>query len=122
MKKFLNEARDWFSPIACLAVLMTAVVFVGCKASQQRIAFNTLASIQTATVAAYDGYALGVVRKQIPTNDVPKVSQKFNLFQASWLVALDAVQYNTNALAPPSLEVISIDLLNLINKASKKPL
>lgn len=102
--------------VSCLAFLLIS----GCTTSQQRAAFNTIATVQVVTVGAYDGYLSGVVSGAFPTNDVPKVSQKFNVFQAATLVALDAVEYNTNAIAPPYLSLVSTDLLNLINTISPR--
>lgn len=97
-----------------------AITNTGCKTSQQRISYNTLYSVQTVTVGAFDGYVAQVIKGNIPTNSLPQVSRKFNIFQASYRVALDAVQYNTNALAPDSLLVISGDLINLINSTTPK--
>lgn len=95
------------------------VLVMGCKASQQRAAYNTLATVQTVTVGAYDGYVSEIIAGRIKTNDLPRVSRQFNVFQAAFLVALDAVEYNTNALAPANLTTLSTDLLNLINTATK---
>lgn len=106
--------------IGALAFGFTAPMLTGCSTPQQRIAFNSLATVQTVTVAAYDGYAAGVVRGTIPADDLSKVSRRFDQFQAAFTVALDAVQYNTNALAPESLQMLSTDLLNLITQLSTK--
>jgi hypothetical protein len=91
----------------------------GCRTSQQQAAFNTLYSVEHVTVSAYDGYLDLVVTGKVSTNDVPRVSKSFNTFQASFLIALDAAQYNTNALAPASLLVESQDVINLITVIKK---
>lgn len=91
----------------------------GC-ASQQKVVFNTLYSVEHTTVAAYDGYMASVISGATSTNAVPKVSKGFNTFQASFLVALDAAQFNTNAIAPASLVQESSDLINLINTVKGK--
>jgi hypothetical protein len=54
------------------------------------------------------------------TNDLPRVAQKFDTFQAAFRVALDSVEFNTNALAPPNVTTLSGDLLNLINQLAKE--
>lgn len=99
---------------------LVSVAVTGCSTSQQRIAFNSLATVQTTTVGAYDGYVSQVIAGRIATNDLPRVSQRFNEFQAAFRVALTTVEYNTNALAPQSLQVLSGDLLNLITTLSTK--
>lgn len=87
---------------------------VACKSGQQRIAYNTLYSVERTTTGAYDGYIDSVIKGISTTNGVPKVSSAYNKYHASFLVALDAVQYNTNALAPAALVVESQDVVNLI--------
>jgi hypothetical protein len=98
-----------------LGVISFALLFTGCKASQQRVAFNTLYSVEKATTGAYDGYIGSVLKGASTTNGVPAVSRAYNKFQSSFVVALDAVQFNTNALAPASLVVESQDVINAIN-------
>lgn len=99
---------------ACALSFLTASVVTGCKTSQQQIVFNSLYSVEHGTVTAYDGYIDLVVSGTVPTNDVPRVSKAFNTFQGSFLIALDAAQFNTNALAPDSLVVESQDIINMI--------
>jgi hypothetical protein len=104
-----------------LAILPVALVPVGCTTSQQTLTYKTLYTLETSTTAAYDSYLALVVNGTLATNAVPAVSAKFNLFQASFLVALSAAQYNTNALAPASLAQESADVINLINVIKTKP-
>jgi hypothetical protein len=66
------------------------LAFSGCRSTPQRISYNTLYSVQSVTVGAFDGYVAQVIKGNIPTNALPKVSQRFNVFQAAYLVALDA--------------------------------
>ncbi len=91
-----------------------------CTTSQQQVAVNTLFTLEQTATAAVDGYDSLVIKGTVPTNDVPKVSALYNKFQASMLVALDAVQFNSNAIAPPSLVVESQDLVNLITRLQGK--
>jgi hypothetical protein len=80
------------------------------------IAYKTLYTVEKSTVAAYDGYTDSVIQGLTSTNGVPRVAKAFNTFQASYLIALDAVQFNTNAIAPPNLVTESGDVLNLIGQ------
>lgn len=98
---------------------LVATLVIGCKSAHQT-AYKTLYSVQQVTVGAFDGYLAQVVKRDIPDTSLPQVSKKFNKFQVSFLVALDAVQYNTNALAPSSLIVESQDVINLIKTFTTK--
>ena len=98
-----------------LFVIGALAVLVGCAGTPQKVAYNTLYSLEVATQKALDAYDTGVVKGVIPTNDVPRISALYNKFQASFIVALDAVQYNTNAAAPPNLIIESQDVVNAIN-------
>jgi hypothetical protein len=109
---------------ACLGIIIAplfigSLAITGCTTTQQQTTYNTLYTVEHATVTAYDGYVGLVVGGTLPTNGVPRVSKAFNTFQASFLVALDAAQYNTNALAPSSLVVESQDVINLIANIKK---
>lgn len=114
-----KEKRKLAGVILPVLLVCGLLSFAGCAGTPQQTAVKTLGTIQTTTIGAYDGYLAGIVAGTVKTNDLPDISKKFNLFQASFLVALDGVQYNTNAIAPENLQVISTDLLNLLTKAEK---
>ena len=97
-----------------LPFLAVALIVVGCATSAQRVAFNTVATLETSTTAALDGYFLLVAKGQASTNGVSTVSKAFNKFQGGVLVALDVLQNNTNALAPASLQQLSSDVISEI--------
>jgi hypothetical protein len=108
--------------VISLFLLLSCPAFLpGCTTNQQRIAYNTLDSVEQSTTAALDTYDTLVITGALPTNGVPQVSAAFTKFQASFLIALDAAQFNTNAIAPPALAVEAQDVINLINtwKANK---
>jgi len=104
--------------IAILALSVLAVV--GCVTTPKQAAFNTLYSVERLTTGTYDGYIDSVISGQSTTNGVPRVSSAYNKFQGSFVIALDAVQFNTNALAPASLVTESGDVINLINQFKNK--
>lgn len=106
-----------------LTLIIALFLFTGAscpKTTPATKAFNSIYSVEKAGTAAYDGYLAAVIDGKVATNDLPAVSRKFNAFQASVLVALDGVQFRTNALAPPSLEVEMQDLVNLITTLKGK--
>jgi hypothetical protein len=111
MKKLIT-----LTVVAAISMLLVTA----CNTTQQGKAFNSLYTLEKITVGAYDGYITQVIHGAIPTTGVPTVSSKFNKFQGSYLLALDAVQYNTNAASPVALQVESADLINLITQFTKK--
>jgi hypothetical protein len=95
--------------------------FIGCVTSHQQVVFNSLYTVDHTTVAAYDAYLDQVIAGHAPTNGVPRVSRAFNRFQIGFTIALDAAQYNTNAIAPTNLIIESKDVINLITAVSRLP-
>lgn len=86
-----------------VAACLVALFVVAC-ASQSRVTFNTLASVQTVTTGAYNSYLDLVIQKKLPTNSVPIVSKDYNLFQVVWGATVIVAQWNTNA--PPTQPVL----------------
>lgn len=107
---------------ALYSLTLSLLLLIGCTANQQTKSFNTIYAVQATTTSAIDSYNSLVIQGLLPTNDVPKVSRLYNQFQASTAVALDAVEFNTNALAPESLIIESENLIRLINTLKKKEL
>lgn len=101
--------------LAVICLSPVAVSMTGCMSpTQTRYAYNSLYTVEHVTHDAYSGYIDSVIARQTSTNGVPQVSSVYNKFQASFLVVLSAAQFNTNALAPASLEQESRDVINLI--------
>ena len=103
-----------------LYAIAFALILAGCTTPQQTVTYNTMSGLEQSVTAAVDAYDALVIKGAIPTNDVPKVTRAYNLFQASFVIALDAARYNTNAVAPPNLAVEAGDVINLINTITKK--
>lgn len=114
MKLIVNLVLGLFAAVAVICVME------GCTTSQQTAGYQTLYGLESGATAAYSGYTSLVIKGTVPTNNVPAISKAFNIFQASMLPALDAVQYSTNALAPANLIQESTDLIHLINTAEGK--
>jgi hypothetical protein len=100
--------------IPILAVV--ALICAAC-ASQSRVVYNTLASIQVATAGAYNGYLSLVVQGKVTTNAVPQISRDFNLFQQTWSAAVMIAQFNTNTTAPQIVLDQSAAVISEINIA-----
>ena len=103
--------------VLCLA---GAAAVAGCTATQQTTAYRTLYSLEQSVTAANSAYVDLVIKGQAPTNDLPRIRKIYDQFQADLTLALDAVQFNTNALAPASLATEAADLINVINTATAK--
>lgn len=101
--------------IVTLLTILSVAVIIGCTTNQQTTAFKTIGAAEATVNFAHDSYQGLVIKGVIATNTVPEVSHLYNNFQAAELLALDAVQFNTNAIAPSSLIVEGQDLVNLIN-------
>lgn len=97
-----------------LVPILSLAVLIGCTTSQQSTAFKSIATVEATVNVANDGYQQLVIVGQLPTNDVPKIAHLYNAFQASELIALDAVQFNTNALAPSALIIEGQDFVNVV--------
>jgi len=97
-----------------ISLCACSAIIIGCTTSQQTTTYKTLFSLEQTTTAAYDTYLALVVNGQIPTNGMPTIAHAYNTFHAASIVALDGVQYNTNALAPLNLLTESQDIINLI--------
>lgn len=97
-----------------LAAVLCCGVIVGCNTTQQTQAYKTIASIEAAAVAAYDGYCTAVIKGYATTNALPQVSQKFNQIQIACTVAAATSQAGTNALASAQLTSELSDLNALI--------
>jgi len=105
----------------CVSLLTATVSLpVACSSTQQQRTYKTIYTVQQTTTAAVDAYFYQVATGNIPTNGVPAVAKAYNTFQGGTLVALDIAQWDTNAVAPSSLQTLSLDLLNLIAQFSKK--
>jgi hypothetical protein len=119
-----KKVKLFFKSLTIIAALVAvcflgSVIITGCTAPQQQVTFNTLYTVEHATVSAYDGYIELVIAGTVPTNGVPVVSKAFNAFQQSFLIALDVAQFNTNAIAPPSLVMESQNVINIITVNEK---
>lgn len=101
-----------------LSIPCLVVVTPGCK-SQSAVTYKTLYSLEVATTGAFDSYCGLVIQHKLPTNDVPRISRDYNLFQTGMQLAIAAARGNSNAPPPASLVTQSTALLNTIATATK---
>lgn len=103
-----------------VSILLLSLFLLGC-ATQQRLLYNTLATVQMVTTSAYSSYLDLTIQGKIPTNSVPKISADYNAFQTLWSVAVAGAQFNTNTIAPPQVVFASSNILYEIQVAKIKP-
>ena len=106
-----------YATVAFLATLVAlAVSITACNTTQQRLAYNTLGSLESTATAAVDGYFSATIKGIAATNGIPKVASAYNKFQADMRVAVDLAQNNTNALAGTNLVQEAADVISVVNQ------
>jgi hypothetical protein len=96
------------------AIAAILFLFVACNTTQQRIAANTISSLDITTTAAVDNYYAATIKGLAPTNGIPTVSKAYNQFHKDEIIAIDLAQNNTNALAPDNLTQEAADVLSAV--------
>jgi hypothetical protein len=105
--------------IPFIVAIAIGAIIIGCTTSQQTTAYNTLYSVETVTTATVDGYYAATIKGLASTNGIPKVAVAYNDFQKAFIVALDTAGFETNALAPASLQKESADVISLVGQFYK---
>jgi hypothetical protein len=98
-----------------LLILAIFVCLTGCKTSLRTVAYTTLYGLETGVTGSYDEYMRKIVAGQLPTNNVPVISRKYDNFQHEMLDAEIAAQFSTNALATAALRQDGQFIIDLIN-------
>ena len=100
--------------LLCLPLAPVGWTGMTCTPSQQKVTYNTLASVGTAVNTAYAAYNDQVVRGQATFS--PSVAKAYNDFQAGFGVAVAAASANPSAVAPQNV----VDLANAVYAAIKQ--
>jgi uncharacterized lipoprotein NlpE involved in copper resistance len=112
----MNNIRRNISIIFVFAVMALPALIVGCNTTQQRTTYNTLGALEATATAAVDGYYAATIKGLAPTNGIPTVSKAFNEFQASFVVAIDLAQNNSNVLADTNLQQEAADVITAVTQ------
>lgn len=99
-------------------LILVSCLMIGCQTPPDRIAYNTIGSVEDTATAAYDGYVGLVINHTLPTNDLPRASQTFNQVQGGVTLAATTAKNGTNALSPAYLTAELNDLLALLKTIS----
>lgn len=91
---------------------------VGCGTTSQTTAFNTIGSIEATGQAAYDAYAMLVIKGTVSTNALPQVAAEYNQFQSDVILAATVSAQGTNGLAPAALTADLAALATAVSTAS----
>lgn len=95
-------------------ILILALVLCGATCNKEKVAYNTIATVEQGVDASVKAYLDLVVNEKIPTNSVPRVMQAYDLVQLSVRAAIKASRGNSNAVAPVDLTTKAGDLQTLI--------
>jgi uncharacterized protein YcfL len=86
-----------------LLSLSFGALLIGCTATQQTTAYQSISTVYLSAKTAYDIYIESVITGKSSTNGVPAVSAAYNKVQAGVVFAASISENSTNALAPASL-------------------
>lgn len=92
----------------------------GCSTSQQRTVVNSLFTTGQTVDAAYRSYLDAVIAGKVPTNDVPRISQQYQVFQNAFTLAVAASTLNKTAPPSPEMANAASQLLLSIDAAKVK--
>ncbi len=98
-KTQLNPMKKALFSLLSLSAL---VLWIGCNANQQRIAYNSLASTGTTEQTAFEAYMDSVFKGITKTNDVPRVAEAHRQFKAVFDSACALAGSSTNWITPPA--------------------
>lgn len=107
-----NDMRK--TAVATVAVAALLFISIACNTTQQRIAANTISSLDAVATGAVDNYYAATLKGLAPTNGIPTVSKAYNIFHKDLVVAIDFAQNNTNALAPENLTAEALDVVDAV--------
>ena len=113
----MKDAYKMIFVSALLSAIIACIAITGCNTTQQTVAYNSIAALETVATTSVDGYFTLVAKGVVPTNNVPKVAAAYNTFQASAALAATVAQAGTNALASAELQIEFASLTNLVNTA-----
>lgn len=100
--------------LLALPVAPVGLTGMTCSTGQQRVTYNTLASVGLSVNSAYAAYSDQVVQGRATFS--PTVAQRYSEFQSAYAVAVSAAQVGTAAPAPQNI----IDLANAVYAAIKQ--
>lgn len=109
-----------FLAVLLLAMPLAPVGWTGMTCGNptvQRTTYNTLASVGAAVNTAYSAWNDQVVAGRAAFN--ASVADKYNTFQKSYAVAVQAASMNANALAPADLVTLANETIALIKQFTK---
>jgi len=106
--------------LLCVLLACAPIAFSGmtCKPSEQRLAYNTLSSVEDTTTAAFRAYLTLVVKGEVSKDKLPAVAQAYNQFQSAMQAAVVMLGTPT---APATVEVVTAaaNVVSEIGKARK---
>lgn len=90
---------------------------MSCTPTQQKVTYNTLATVGQGVNTAYAAWNDQVVQGKATFNVA--VADKYNTFQKAYAVAVQSASMNTAAVAPQDLVTLANEVLALIHQFTK---
>lgn len=91
------------STVAFLSLWIFGTILTGCKSPPDRIAYNTIGSLDTVAKTTYSGYLSSVLHGLARTNEVPEISLRYNQVEGGLLLTATISSEGTNSIAPQDL-------------------
>jgi len=114
------KTNSFLALLAGLTLAIAVAIGAGC-ANQNRVTYQTLSGVYTATSGALDVYLDLVTHGQVKTNGVPGVLRAWDGFRVVWGQAVALASFNTNAPATGMVLTASSNVVSTINLARTQP-
>jgi hypothetical protein len=86
----------------------------GCSTTQKKVVYQSLYTTEMAVLKTYSAYNDLVVAGKVDKSTLRPVADAYAKYQAAFLTALDAAQFNPDAAVPDQVKVLADDVTNLI--------
>ncbi len=104
----------------CGALLATPVVVVtSCTPLQERVTYNTLATVGDGVDTAMKAYTDLLVAGKVDVSTLKGVAEKYTKFQTMYKAAVIVAQGNPKSTAPPNVTEAAAEFLTAAKTAEK---
>lgn len=109
-----------FLILVLTASTLTTIALTGCKSPPDRIAYNTIGSIDATATKAYDGLADEAIQFKVSSNDLRTASVVYDDLHKSLYLAAVTASEGTNSIAPANLLSNSLAFAQLVLTIEQK--
>lgn len=105
---------------AFISGMIFLAVLIGCSTPTDRIAYNTIGSLDSLAKTTYSGYLSAVLHGLVRTNEVPDVSLRYNQVEVGLLISATFSSQGTNAIAPMDLASNVVSFVTYVGTLTTK--